>query len=230
MTESKTVQVLDHGFVRLVAVMGDDSSVTEAARTSYGKGTKAKREDDKLIDYLMRNGHTSPFEMVEFKFHIKLPIFIMRQLVRTRTASLNEVSARYSEMKDEFYVPEPESIRGQAKSNKQAGGDALPVLDQGEAVTAIKIVHQEAYRQYRYMIEMGVARELARIVLPVSVYTECYWKIDLNNLLKFLGQRLHPHAQWEMRQYAEAIRGFVEERVPVAWDAYKRHHMDEEVA
>jgi thymidylate synthase (FAD) len=212
------ISVLDKGFVRLVDQMGDDRSIVQAARVSYGEGTKTYREDRALIDYLMRHRHTSPFEMVEFKFHIKAPIFVVRQWFRHRTASVNEISGRYSVLKEEFY--EPETWRKQAKDNKQ--GSEGSYEDQG-ADALLKEVEEEAYRAYQALLERGVAREMARMVLPLNLYTEFYWKQDLHNLFHFLKLRLDPHAQWEIRQYAQAIANIVKERVPMAWEAFEEH-------
>jgi len=210
--------VLDKGFVRLVDQMGDDRAIVQAARVSYGEGTKTVREDKALIDYLMRHGHTSPFEMVVFKFHVKAPIFVVRQWFRHRTASANEVSGRYSVLKEEFY--EPEAWRGQAKRNRQASEGSF---EDEEAGLLLRRVEEEAYRAYRTLLEKGVAREMARMVLPLNLYTEFYWKQDLHNLFHFLRLRLAPEAQWEIRRYAEAIAGIVKERVPLAWAAFEEH-------
>ena len=198
-----TIPVLDKGFVRLVDQMGDDRAIVQAARVSYGEGTKTVREDAALIDYLMRHRHTSPFEMVVFKFRV------------------NEISGRYSILKEEFY--EPEAFRKQAKRNKQASEGAL--LDE-EALALLRKVEQEAYGAYRALLEKGVAREMARMVLPLNLYTEFYWKQDLHNLFHFLKLRLAPEAQWEIRQYARAIAEIVKERVPLAWAAFEEHLLE----
>ena len=216
-----TIPVLDKGFVRLVDQMGDDRAIVQAARVSYGEGTKTVREDAALIDYLMRHRHTSPFEMVVFKFHVKAPIFVARQWFRHRTASVNEISGRYSILKEEFYAPE--AFRKQAKRNKQASEGAL--LDE-EALALLRKVEQEAYGAYRALLEKGVAREMARMVLPLNLYTEFYWKQDLHNLFHFLKLRLAPEAQWEIRQYARAIAEIVKERVPLAWAAFEEHLLE----
>ena len=212
------IRVLDKGFVRLVEVMGSDASVVQAARVSYGEGTKTVREDAALIDYLMRHRHTSPFEMVEFKFHVKAPIFVVRQWFRHRTASVNEVSGRYSVLKEEFY--EPSAWRRQAKDNKQ--GSEGEFAD-GEALALLKGVEWEAYRAYQALLEKGIAREMARMVLPLNLYTEFYWKQDLHNLFHFLALRLDPHAQLEIRQYAKAIAEIVKAHVPLAWQSFEEH-------
>lgn len=218
---SEQIQVLDKGFVRLVDSMGNDESIVQAARTSYGKGTKTAREDKALIDYLMRHRHTSPFEMVEFKFHIKLPLFVFAQLVRHRTASLNAMSARYSEMPDEFYLPT--EWRTQDKDNKQGSVVAdEELLSQHAWATASSSAEFE-YGRYQDLLESGVAREMARMVLPQNLYTEVYWKQDLHNLLHLLGLRLDPHAQWEIRQYAQAIYDIVQPIVPWTIESWENH-------
>ncbi|TBH20026.1 FAD-dependent thymidylate synthase [Thermus thermamylovorans] len=214
----KEIPVLDKGFVRLVEAMGDDGAIVQAARVSYGEGTKTVREDAALIDYLMRHRHTSPFEMVEFKFHVKAPLFVVRQWFRHRTASVNEISGRYSVLKEEFY--EPRAWRRQARRNKQ--GSEGEVADP-EALALLQGVEGEAYRAYRALLERGIAREMARMVLPLNLYTEFYWKQDLHNLFHFLALRLAPEAQWEIRQYAEAIARLVKERVPLAWQSFEEH-------
>ncbi|GGN01760.1 flavin-dependent thymidylate synthase [Thermus composti] len=218
MEAAPAIPVLDKGFVRLVDQMGDDRAIVQAARVSYGEGTKTVREDAALIDYLMRHRHTSPFEMVVFKFHVKAPLFVARQWFRHRTASVNEVSGRYSVLKEEFY--EPETFRRQAKGNKQASEGAF---HDEEALALLKGVEEEAYRAYQALLERGVAREMARMVLPLNLYTEFYWKQDLHNLFHFLKLRLAPEAQWEIRAYAKAIAEILKERVPLAWQAFEEH-------
>lgn len=217
------LEVLDKGFVRLVDVMGDDARIVQAARVSYGEGTKTVREDAALIDYLLRHKHTSPFEMVEFTFHIKAPIFVIRQWFRHRTASVNEISARYSVMKDEFFLPSPADLRAQSKNNKQVGEGGLPDLAAGQAHDLIAQSQQQAYQEYQTLLELGVARELAREVLPVGLYSEFYWKQNLHNLLHFLRLRLDWHAQAEIRAYAEAIAHFVKQAVPLTWESFEEH-------
>lgn len=215
--------VLDKGFIRLVDYFGDDSRIVEAARVSYGKGTKTKREDAGLIDYLLRNSHTSPFEMVEVLFHIKAPLVVSRQLVRHRTASLNEISGRYSVIKDEAYVPSKDRICKQSTDNKQGSGETF---DDITAMLAVKDFQEEseaAFCCYQEYLDSGMARELARINLPLSTYTEWYWKIDLNNLMKFLYLRLDSHAQWEIRQYAEAMYNIVKVICPLTMQAFDNH-------
>ena len=213
---------LDKGFVRLVDYMGDDSSIVQAARVSYGKGTKSISEDNSLIRYLMRNMHTSPFEMVEFKFHVKLPIFVARQWIRHRTANVNEYSGRYSEMPDDFYVPEIEQIRKQSSTNKQ--GRCEEQFDESLAIeitNKMKSKQSELYEDYSNLLEIGMAREVARINLPLSNYTEWYWKIDLHNLFHFLRLRLDAHAQYEIRVYAEAIAKIIKQIVPLAYQSFE---------
>ena len=218
--------VLDKGFVRFLGAFGDDSTIVQAARVSYGDGTKSTREDAQLIDYLMRHWHTSPFEMVVFFFHLKLPIFVARQLVRHRTASLNEMSARYSEMPDEFYVPAPERVSAQSTTNKQGSGERLDKHDTNMFVEAVGVDSQEACDNYKLFLDCGIARELARINLPVNLYTEMYWQIDLHNLLHFLRLRLDNHAQWEIQEYARAIAEYVKQVTPVAYDTFERHRLN----
>jgi len=216
------VPCLDKGFVRLVDVMGNDASIVQAARVSYGEGTKSVQDDTSLIRYLMRQQHTTPFEMVEFKFHVKLPIFIARQWIRHRTANVNECSGRYSEMKDDFYIPQPEAIRKQSTTNKQGRSEEgfLP-YETSIICNELESRYRSSYEIYNQLIENGVAKELARIVLPVSTYTEWYWKIDLHNLFNFLRLRLDSHAQYEMRVYAEAIANIIKDIVPIAYVAFE---------
>lgn len=204
----KTIPVLDHGFVRLVDYMGDEAAVVQAARVSYGAGTKSVTEDRGLLRYLLRHRHTTPFEMCEIKLHVKLPIFVARQWVRHRTASINEVSARYSILATEFYVPDDEHVAPQSGSNKQgrAGGYTQPDALIVRAV--LRAACEDSFRAYNSIIEQdgyNLARELGRTVLPVAAYTEWYWKTNLHNLLHFLNLRADPHAQYEIRVYAEAI-------------------------
>ncbi|HWP34869.1 MAG TPA: FAD-dependent thymidylate synthase [Thermodesulfobacteriota bacterium] len=226
------IPVLDKGFVRLVDVMPRfveegqtaDQAIVQAARVSYGAGTKTIREDRALIHYLMRHQHTSPFEQVEFKFHMRLPIFVARQMIRHRTASVNEESLRYSEARDEFYLPPLEDIRAQSTRNRQ--GRAAEPLPEGEARRIrdeLEADQRDAYARYRSYLERGVARELARINLPVSLLTSWYWKIDLHNLFHFLKLRLDPHAQHEIRLYAQAIARYVRAVAPVAYEAFEEH-------
>jgi thymidylate synthase (FAD) len=218
----KEVPCLDKGFVRLVDVMGNDASIVQAARVSYGSGTKQVNEDRGLIRYLMRHLHTTPFEMVEFKFHVKLPIFVARQWIRHRTANVNEYSGRYSEMKDEFYVPALDQVRAQSKTNKQGREDVAFAPDESERITEqLRQSQNQQYAEYQGLLETGLAREIARINLPVSNYTEWYWKIDLHNLFHFLRLRMDAHAQYEIRVYADAMAGIVKNIVPLAWEAFE---------
>ncbi|MBS1721299.1 MAG: FAD-dependent thymidylate synthase [Armatimonadetes bacterium] len=218
------IPVLDKGFVRMVDYMGGDERIVQSARVSYGAGTKTVREDRGLIHYLMRNWHTSPFEQVQLTFHTKMPIFIARQWVRHRTARLNEISGRYSVMKDEFYVPNPAQIRFQSKNNKQGRSDET--LDFDEAMAVIQQFEEEQkaiYRNYESLLEKNVARELARVNLPLSLYTEWYWQIDLHNLFHFIRLRLDPHAQYEIRVFAEALAQCAKAVAPLAYEAFEEH-------
>lgn len=224
----KEIKVLDKGFVRLIDVMGNDAAIVQAARVSYGEGTKTINEDRGLIRYLLKHRHTSPLEMVEFKFHCKMPIFCARQWVRTRTASLNEVSGRYSVLPDEFYVPEPENIHKQSKDNKQGRGEPLDADHAFLVAAGMKTMAEDVFDHYHLMLKDEVAREVARINLPVSTYTEWYWKIDLHNLLHFLKLRLDKHAQWEMRQYAQALYELIKPIVPLACEAFEDYVLNAE--
>lgn len=221
---AEPIKVLDHGFVRFIDSMGDDAAVCQAARVSYGAGTKTVHEDRGLIRYLMRQHHTSPFEQCEIKLHCKMPIFVARQWVRHRTFHLNEYSGRYSEMPDQMY--RPEKWRGQGKVNKQgSSGDMGTVI--GPLVSGAQKKIQKAIREdYEYRLESGVAREQARIDLPLSQYTEWYWKGDLHNLFHFLRLRLDVHAQYEIRVYAEAIAEIVKVWVPECWSAFVDYRRD----
>ncbi len=225
--EGKVMYCLDKGFVRLVDVMGSDAAIVQAARVSYGAGTKKVNEDRGLIRYLMRHAHTTPFEMVEFKFHVKLPIFVARQWIRHRTANVNEYSGRYSVMRDEFYIPEVAQIRPQSASNKQGRADeTLSDAETAEILTLLQGGQERAYDDYETLLEKNFARELARINLPVSQYTEWYWKIDLHNLFHFLRLRMDAHAQYEIRVYAEAMAEIVREIVPLAFEAYQDYALN----
>ena len=221
------IKVLNKGFVRLVDIMGDDSAIVQAARTSYGTGTKSYEEDKKLIRYLLRNKHTSPFEMVELKFHIKLPIFVARQWIRHRTANVNEFSGRYSEMRDEFYIPELEDVRNQSTTNKQGRSDTILDSESSSSfVESVKNSQTDLFKEYKHYIDTGIARELSRINLPLSIYTEWYWKIDLHNLFHFLKLRMDKHAQYEIRCYAEAIAEILKEKVPIAYEAFEDYTLN----
>ena len=215
-------KVLDHGFVRLVDYMGDDGAIVQAARVSYGKGTKKVSRDRELIRYLLGHQHTSPFEMVEFKFHVKLPIFVARQWIRHRTANVNEYSGRYSVMKEEFYQPEADQIRLQSEVNKQGrSDDPAPAELRDDFLTHSAEMQKRAYEKYNGYLTAGLARELARVNLPLSLYTEWYWKIDLHNLMHFLKLRIDPHAQYEIRQYALAMGEIVKVVCPISWEAFE---------
>lgn len=231
------LEVLDHGFVRVIDYMGNDSAVVQAARVSYGQGTKKTNADQGLINYLLAHRHTTPFEMCEIKFHIKLPIFIARQWIRHRTASVNEYSARYSIMEDEFYIPRLEALAAQSKVNHQ-GRDEAKVLNADEQKRVLEILKNDAANSYQHYLEMinqdkegnpvdpskdGLARELARMNLPINCYTQWYWKIDLHNLLHFLFLRADKHAQYEIRAYAEIMLDIVKKWVPHCYDAFDKY-------
>lgn len=217
----KEFKVLDHGFIRLVDYMGSDESIVQAARVSYGQGTKKVSEDRGLIRYLMRHQHTTPFEMVEFKFHAKLPIFVARQWIRHRSASVNEYSGRYSVMKEEFYVPAPQDIRYQSTVNKQGRAEEeVPEALKEKLLDYLISSQKEAYANYKSFVDDGLARELARINLPLSLYTEWYWKIDLHNLFHFLHLRMDTHAQKEIREYAKIMAQMVKTVCPLAFEAF----------
>jgi thymidylate synthase (FAD) len=220
----KEIKVLDKGFVRLVDYLGGDQRIVQAARVSYGAGTKTVRQDRGLIDYLMRHEHTSPFEQVQLTFHTKMPIFVARQWVRHRTARLNEVSGRYSVMRDEFYVPEPKQIRYQSDVDRQArSSECLPESDAKAVIEEFAADQRLVFEHYEKMLEKGVAREIARGNLPLSLYTEWYWQIDLHNLFHFLQLRLDAHAQYEIRVYAEAMAQCAQAVAPMAYDAFEDH-------
>lgn len=219
-------QYLDKGFVGLIDTMGSDESIEASARISYGKGTRQSSETKQLLRYLMRHHHTSPFEMAEVQFMLKIPIFVMRQLVRQRTANLNEYSARYSEMTDEFYLPEPSRLQEQSKNNKQGSGNTIDTDAAKKVDDAIKFVSNSAYLNYQLCLENGLARELSRIVLPVSNYTELYWKCDLNNFFKFLRLRLDPHAQWEIQELARLMYELVKPLFPISCQAFEDYQLN----
>lgn len=218
--------VLDHGFVRVVDYMGDDAAVVQAARVSYGRGTKPLREDRGLIRYLMRHRHTTPFEMCELKLHVKLPIFVARQWIRHRMASVNEASARYSVLDREFYLPRAEDLAVQSKDNKQGRGEGLSAEAAARVLGLLRRDAMQAYDSYEQLIEgEGLARELARMELSLNYYTQWYWKIDLHNLLHFLSLRMDSHAQLEIRVYAELIGGLVERWVPMCYEAFRDYRL-----
>ena len=231
------VPVLDHGFVRVIDYMGDDGAIVQAARVSYGRGTRRVSEDAGLIRYLMRHRHSTPFEMCEIKYHVKLPIFVARQWIRHRTANVNEYSARYSILDREFYIPSPEHLAAQSSVNRQGRGD---VLGGDEAAQVLDLLRGDAARCYDHYAEMlnedtagapldpsrqGLARELARMNLTLNTYTQWYWKIDLHNLFHFLSLRADPHAQYEIRAYADAMLTAVEAWVPVACQAFRDYRL-----
>ena len=217
--------VLDHGFVRVVDYMGVDGSIVQAARVSYGAGTKQTRGDEGLIRYLMRHRHTTPFEMCEIKMHVKLPVFVARQWIRHRTANVNEYSARYSILDREFYIPDRRNLAAQSSLNQQGRGDALADDEAQRVLDFLKEDSTRAYDNYETMLsnegQEGLARELARMNLPANVYTQWYWKTDLHNLLHFLSLRMDDHAQYEIRAYAEVIGRIVEQWVPMVWCAFQ---------
>lgn len=221
--------VLDHGLVRVIDYMGDDAAITQAARVSYGRGTKAVSNDEGLIRYLMRHWHSTPFEMCEVKFHVKLPVFVARQWIRHRTANVNEYSARYSILDREFYIPAPEHLAAQSTVNNQGRGE---LLEGDEAARVLDLLREDAMRSYDHYEAMlsqdgqkGLARELARMNLPANVYTQWYWKVDLHNLFHFLRLRADAHAQYEIRVYAETMCRIVKDWVPLAYAAFEDYRM-----
>jgi thymidylate synthase (FAD) len=222
---SEKIPCLDRGHVQLLDVMGDDQAIVDAARTSIaGKSVKASSSTKGLIRYLLRHRHTTPFEMVEFKFEMKMPIFVARQFIRHRTANVNEMSGRYSEMPEEFYVPDPENVKVQASKNKQGRGEE--VLENAEDICrALHNEAQQAFSNYHGYLEEGMARELARSNLPLSTYTQWVWKCDLHNIMHLLSLRLHPHAQWEIRVFAEAMAELIKPYVPIAWKAFEDYRL-----
>ncbi len=227
--------VLDHGFVRVMDYMGDDAAIVQAARVSYGKGTRQVRGDAGLINYLLRHRHTTPFEMCEIKYHVKLPIFVARQWIRHRTANVNEYSARYSMLDKEFYVPEPAHLATQSLGNRQGRGETLEGAPAERALEILKSDAAQTYAHYEELLNErqdgtvidegrpGLARELARMNLTGNIYTQWYWKIDLHNLLHFLSLRADPHAQYEIRAYAEVMLDTVRRWVPITYQAFANH-------
>src|SRR6056297_386367 len=223
------IPVLDHGHIRVIDYMGDDAAICQAARVSYGRGTKSVSNDEGLIRYLMRHWHSTPFEMCEVKLHVKLPVFVARQWIRHRTANVNEYSARYSILDREFYIPAPDALAAQSTTNNQGRGEAL---SGDEAERVLRILRDDAmrcYDNYEAMIsdegQQGLARELARMNLPANIYTQWYWKVDLHNLLHFLRLRADTHAQYEIRVYADAICAIVADWVPAAFRAFEDYRM-----
>ena len=233
----EAIPLLDHGFLRVIDYMGDDGAIVQAARVSYGRGTRRVSEDAGLIRYLMRHRHSTPFEMCEIKFHVKLPIFVARQWIRHRTANVNEYSARYSVLDREFYIPAPDQLAAQSAANRQGRGDTL----QGdEAAQVLRLLHDDATRCYDHYVDMlnedsggepvdpsrqGLARELARMNLTLNTYTQWYWKTDLHNLFHFCALRADPHAQYEIRVYADALLDLVKDWVPAAYGAFRDYRL-----
>ena len=224
----KEFKILDHGFIRVIDYMGNDQSIVQAARVSYGAGTKTVSEDKGLINYLMKHKHTSPFEMCEIKIHVKMPLFVARQWIRHRTASLNEYSARYSILSNEFYLPDETQLASQAKNNKQGRGEGLSPELAKKVKEMLERDSKHCYETYETLLseEFNFARELARINLNLSYYTEMYWKIDLHNLLHFIGLRAHPHAQYEIRFYAEKMLEIAKAWCPLATSAFEEFVMN----
>ena len=229
--------VLDHGFVRVVDYMGDDAAVVQAARVSYGRGTRKVSEDRGLIRYLMRHWHSTPFEMCEIKLHVKLPIFVARQWIRHRTANVNEYSGRYSILDREFYIPAPENLAAQSAVNRQGRDGALPPEQADEVMRLLRDDAERNYARYLWLLNegdeqdgadptrLGISRELARIGLGLNTYTQWYWKVDLHHLLGFLRLRADPHAQYEIRAYAEAILEIVAQWVPLTHEAFLEYRL-----
>jgi len=234
----RPIKCLDHGFVRLVDYMGNDTAIVQAARVSSGKGTKKTTEDRGLIRYLRRHQHTTPFEMVELKFHCKMPIFVARQWIRHRTANVNEYSARYSVLDREFYMPESDNLAAQSLSNRQGREAVLPPKEAQEVLRLLKEDSSTAYDHYEYFLNDDgtgnpvdskrsmLARELARMNLPVNYYTQWYWKIDLHNLMHFLALRMDSHAQYEIRVFADAMARIVKDAMPIAYAAFEDYQLN----
>ena len=228
----EAIPILDHGFIRVVDYMGNDTSIVQAARVSYGKGTKKVSTDAGLINYLMRHWHSTPFEMCEIKYHVKLPIFIARQWIRHRTANVNEYSARYSILDKEFYLPKTENLAAQSQSNRQGRGDVLQGKQAKKVLDLLKNDAEQTYNNYEMMLnerydgsvinekEVGLARELARMNLTLNTYTQWYWKTDLLNLMNFLRLRADHHAQYEIRTYADAMLDTLKKWVPITYEAF----------
>lgn len=228
LTEHKQHNVLDRGFIKLVDSMGDDAAIVQAARVSYSKGTKTKREDDKLIEYLLKNKHWTPFEMVVLKFHVKLPMFVARQWQRHRASTYNELSARYSILSKDYYIPELDRVQSQSLTNKQGSGKELSLAIRKVIIEQMQEHSKKSYKSYESLLELGLARELARAVLPVNFYTEFYWKVDLRNLFHFITLRRDDHAQYEIRVYAEALLEMLKELVPIATQAYLNNEKEQD--
>ena len=233
----QAVPVLDHGFIRVIDYMGDDAAIVQAARVSYGKGTKLAQNDAGLINYLMRHRHTTPFEMCEIKYHVKLPIFIARQWIRHRTANVNEYSARYSILDKEYYIPAPDQLAAQSQVNKQGRDQVLEGAEAARVFDLLKADAETCYRNYADMLNedeagnivdesrQGLARELARMNLTLNTYTQWYWKVDLHNLMHFLSLRADTHAQYEIRVYAEVMLDMLKRWLPLTYDAFVQYRM-----
>lgn len=221
----RPIWCLDYGFLYLVDYMGNDDAVVQAARVSYGQGTKKLASDAGLIRYLLRHLHTTPSEMVEFKFHCKMPIFVARQWIRHRTANVNEYSGRYSEMLDEFYLPEPSALRKQSATNKQGRAEELSPEIQQKILQLLRIDYGTQFGHYKEFLDFDLAKELARINLSVANYTQWYWKIDLHNLLHFLRLRLDSHAQYEIRVFGEAMARIIKDAVPITFEAFEDYRL-----
>ena len=221
--------VLDHGFIRVIDYMGDDAAIVQAARVSYGAGTKHVQNDEGLIRYLMRHWHSTPFEMCEVKLHVKLPVFVARQWIRHRTANVNEYSGRYSILDREFYIPAPDQLAAQSAVNNQGRGEVLTGEEAARVLHMLKSDADRAYDNYEAMLstdgQAGLARELARMNLPANIYTQWYWKVDLHNLFNFIRLRADAHAQYEIRVYADAIAACVKDWVPLAYAAFEDYRM-----
>ncbi len=236
----KSFKVLDYGFVRVIDYMGDDSSIVQAARVSYGKGTKKLNQDKSLINYLLSHKHSTPFEMNEIKFHIKLPIFVARQWIRHRTANVNEYSARYSILDREFYMPKKVDLKPQSKSNNQGRSGELSEDEKNEYIKIIKETSSKSFQSYKELLnvdeeeqkidtkKIGIARELARMTLPLNTYTQWYWKIDLHNLMHFLALRYDYHAQYEIRVYAKIMLDILKKWVPLTYEAFVNNRLNSE--
>lgn len=227
----EAIPVLDHGFVRVIDYMGNDQSIVQAARVSYGKGTKQVSEDRGLIRYLMRHRHSTPFEMCEIKLHVKLPMFVARQWIRHRTANVNEYSARYSVLDREFYIPHEDQLAQQSTQNHQGRGESMPAQHAHKILEILKEDATRSYDHYEWMISQeddhpGLARELARMNLPVNFYTQWYWKVDLHNLMHFLSLRADSHAQYEIRVYADVILEMLKKWVPFTYEAFDEYRLN----
>jgi thymidylate synthase (FAD) len=233
----QAIPILDHGFIRVVDYMGDDAAIVQAARVSYGRGTRKVSDDRVLIRYLMRHFHSTPFEMCEIKYHVKLPIFVARQWIRHRTANVNEYSARYSVLDNEFYIPAPDQLAAQSSDNRQGRGAILTGDEAAQVLDLLKHDAEKSYRDYAWMLNegeeglavdpdrAGLARELARINLTLNTYTQWYWKTDLHNLMNFLRLRADPHAQYEIRVYADAMIESLDAWVPLAAEAFREYRL-----